>query len=68
MSAIACQQRQFVSGPQSYVFYACPEHRSELDKPWLSNELFYAVKDWPVVPVDVDEDYACDFCREGGYE
>lgn len=68
MSAIACRQMQFVAGPQAHTFYACPEHRPELDRTWIANELFYAVKDWPVEAVDADEDYACDFCREGGYE
>lgn len=59
--AVWCRKVAFRSGPQSHWFFACEEHRKDLDPP---PDLFFVLEDCAVEPVDPDDDATCDFCRE----
>jgi hypothetical protein len=61
--AVVSQRLQFVSGPETHVFYACDRHRESLGKPWYENGLFFALPEWPAEPVDKAEEIECDYCR-----
>jgi hypothetical protein len=62
-TAVVSRRMQFCAGPESTVFYACERHRSDLDRPWYANQLFYTLDRWPIEPVNEDDDIACDSCR-----
>ena len=64
MSLAATRRRlQFCAGPQTYEFFACPEHRVILVRGDVS--CFLVIRSESVRSVDPDEDIECDFCREG---
>lgn len=64
MAVAVCQRRlEFRAGPESYVFRACAACRPALERGDVS--CFFGVPSAPVEPVDPDEAWTCDLCREG---
>lgn len=61
--AIAKREMQFCAGPEHYTFYACAEHRPQLERGEM--QLFFTLAGKPVEPVAPDDEVACDMCREG---
>ena len=55
----------FEAGPQNHTFYACEEHRGELERGDVM--CFFALKNHPVETLSEDEQdsFDCDLCREG---
>lgn len=62
--ATSVRRLQFRSGPQSYEFFACAEHRPKLEKGDVS--CFFATEEEPVHDVNEQDEQSCYFCREGG--
>ena len=61
--AIAKRKMQFCAGPQHHTFYACPEHKRDLERGDVS--CFLILKSQPVLDVDPDDEEDCWFCKEG---
>ena len=62
--AIAKREMQFCAGPEHHTFYACHEHRADLERGDVMCFLILRTK--PVEAVDPEDDIDCDLCREGG--
>ncbi len=66
--AICSRVLQFRAGPDHKTFYACEAHQHILTAGDISSfdvPLFFATEQEPVQPVDPEDEYPCDFCREG---
>ena len=62
-AAVVSLRMQFCAGPETYVFYACHEHRPLLEKGDVS--CFLKFVNEPIQPVDPDDEESCYFCQEG---
>lgn len=62
--ATCSRKMGFRAGPQDHTFYACDEHRKQLDDGDVMN--FFVLVTEPVKELPADDDETeCDFCREG---
>lgn len=61
--AVVALKMGFRAGPENHTFYACEEHRAELERGDVS--LFFLLKDEEPQPVDPEFEEQCYFCLEG---
>lgn len=57
---------QFRSGPQQAMFYACDEHKHNIEGDGKVSPFFAREKD--AIEVNGDGELPCDFCYDGGGE
>lgn len=61
--AVCSRKLQFEAGPEQHEFFACEEHKPDLEAGKVT--CFFAVKAHPLKTVDPTDEISCDLCREG---
>lgn len=62
--AVCSRVLQFRAGPNESRFYACEQHRADLERGDYDG-LFFGVVSDEMRPEDPDDEQPCDYCREG---
>lgn len=56
---------QFRAGPNEHTFYACEQHKADLERGDY-NGVFFPTTDESIQPLGSDDqEQVCDYCREG---